>query len=547
MQAEMNEDSAPTSPGPSVQFLNTQRVENNCCHEPEENSNASVPWQIYISRGLSNWGDRLWCFGVGIFLIKLNPDDLTLPAVFGFVMGVSVILLAPSVGSWIDRMPRLRAAVTLYVIQNLTIPVACAFVLIHFSVPQAKAALPTWFVPSGVILFSTISNLATVGTKICVEKDWLVVIAGEGRGDRLASMNSVFRTIDLTCMVIAPLGAGLVFDWASTSVAAASIAAWNLISLILELRLLLNIYRQFPQLAEPRRNSQSDAEMVSNTKDEETGVSGTLRDWFGGLTLSWGLYARSPARDAGLSLAMLFMTVLGWDNITYGYALALCLSESVMGALVGVSAIVGVAGSLAYPRIRMRVGLDNTGLVGYSTLVSILSLAVVSVWLPGSPFQDYTSPIFNQDNYNGTVNGTAVETSSKVDLCKSYDYTSVSIFLTSTILNRFGLWISDLSVTQIMQEQVPEAHRGKINGVQTGLNSLLNTVKFTLVMLLPRLQTFGYLIIASTAASTIGGLFFIVYYISSKSSNRKHEKSECKDNRKTDLNCQNSKECKELL
>ena len=54
-------------------------------------------------------------------------------------------------------------------------------------------------------------------------------------------------------MVIAPLAAGLVFDWASTSAAAAAIAGWNLVSLILELRLLLNIYNQFPKLALPRR------------------------------------------------------------------------------------------------------------------------------------------------------------------------------------------------------------------------------------------------------------------------------------------------------
>ena len=43
-------------------------------------------------------------------------------------------------------------------------------------------------------------------------------------GDRLAAMNSVFRTIDLTCLVIAPLVAGLIFDWASTSIAALAVA-----------------------------------------------------------------------------------------------------------------------------------------------------------------------------------------------------------------------------------------------------------------------------------------------------------------------------------
>ena len=51
---------------------------------------------------------------------------------------------------------------------------------------------------------------------------------------------------------------------------------------------------------------------------------------------------------------------------------------------------------------------------------------------------------------------------------------------------RFGLWISDLSVTQIMQEKVPEAHRGKINGVQNGMQELMNVIKYVLVVVLPR-------------------------------------------------------------
>jgi len=37
----------------------------------------------------------------------------------------------------------------------------------------------------------------------------------------------------------------------------------------------------------------------------------------------WLAYMRHPARDAGLGLAFLYMTVLGFDNITYGF----CLSQ----------------------------------------------------------------------------------------------------------------------------------------------------------------------------------------------------------------------------
>ena len=81
---------------------------------------------------------------------------------------------------------------------------------------------------------------------------------------------------------------------------------------------------------------------------------------------------------------------------------------------------------------------------------------------------------------------------------------------------RTGLWISDLSVTQIMQERVPEKCRGEVNGVQNGVNYLMDTFKFALVIGLPNMETFGYLVIASVAAATIGGLFFTAYFIETR-------------------------------
>lgn len=86
------------------------------------------------------------------------------------------------------------------------------------------------------------------------------------------------------------------------------------------------------------------------------------------------------------------MTVLGFDNITYGYIILQGVPEGVLGVLVAISALVGVFGSLAFPRIRLRIGLERTGLVGMLLLVSTSSLSLVSVFLPGSPFmKEYSS------------------------------------------------------------------------------------------------------------------------------------------------------------
>ena len=65
------------------------------------------------------------------------------------------------------------------------------------------------------------------------------------------------------------------------------------------------------------------------------------------------------------------------------------------------------------------------------------------------------------------------------------------------ISSRFGLYIADLSVHQIFQEELEEQQRGTVSGVQTGLCSLMDLLKFGLVIALPHPNEFGFLIILS--------------------------------------------------
>ena len=107
-----------------------------------------------------------------------------------------------------------------------------------------------------MISIANVGNLASVGQKIVVEKDWIVVVAGDNE-NRLASMNAVFRTIDLTALVLSPSFAGLIFDFASNEVTAAVIGIWNLVSVVLEYTLLILIYNKFPGLAEAKKIDRS--------------------------------------------------------------------------------------------------------------------------------------------------------------------------------------------------------------------------------------------------------------------------------------------------
>ena len=57
--------------------------------------------------------------------------------------------------------------------------------------------------------------------------------------------------------------------------------------------------------------------------------------------------------------------------------------------------------------------------------------------------------------------------------------------------------MSDLVVTQLLQENIADEERGVVNGVQNSLNMLLEMLKFFLVILLPHINIFGVHIILS--------------------------------------------------
>merc|ERR1712110_1393750 len=90
-------------------------------------------------------------------------------------------------------------------------------------------------------------------------------------------------------------------------------------------------------------------------------VTGSIR--------GWSYYFRHKVRNAGL----------GFDNITWAYSLLQCVPEYILGLLVAVSSVFGIAGSLAFPVLRKCLGnTERAGVLGMFCLVASLSLCVVS-------------------------------------------------------------------------------------------------------------------------------------------------------------------------
>jgi len=483
---------------------------------------VDAPWRVYCAHALSTWGDNMWWFAGGCYMLELHKESLRLTATYGLVIAASVILFGASIGRWIDKTRRLTAAKTFLTIQNSAVSI-CALLLAGFisyksEIDEANLSLVTGAVSVGAIILASIARLASSGTNIIIQKDWIVVIAGDDT-DLLAKMNSILRTIELTTYMLAPAAAGQLFTFFGFGFTGVFIAGWNIVSVCLEYILLAMIYKKYPALAK-KRNKRSDSESQepalgdesdANEENGENGDTNALREAYEG----WKTYMNHPVMKAGVGLACLFMTVLGFDNITYGYCLMQGVPHAALGVLVGISALVGVAGSLTYPVLRRRVGIERTGLIGMFLLISCSALAVISAFLPGSPMDLSYLTHGGSTNILEAMNSTdEAEVTSERSWTEPefwVSYTSVLVFLTGIILARFGLWIVDLTVNQLLQEKVAEDVRGVVNGVQDSLNNTLDLAKCILVILLPAQETFGLLIFASFISINFGWFMYALY------------------------------------
>ena len=138
----------------------------------------------------------------------------------------------------------------------------------------------------------------------------------------------------------------------------------------------------------------------------------------------------------------------------------------------------------------------------------------------GSPFvlskhYTLTSPA---DCFNSTT-GTFSNTTHLSPVQKVFfespclNYTSIIVLLSAMALSRFGLWLNDLVIHQIIQESVNEKERGIIGGTQNSLNKIFDLIKYVCVILLSDVSQYGYLVIISVSAVSTACFLLIIYAV----------------------------------
>ena len=309
-----------------------------------------------------------------------------------------------------------------------------------------------------MIFLNVISNLASMATKISIERDWVIVIAKHvylsGEGDekqeeedpkykeKLARINATVRRIDLITAVIAPLVAGSIMSlfkfspsFNGTVLSAVFFTIWNIISYILEYSLLYSVYNDVPSLKKK-----------SVKKEKKPNVF--CKPLFN-LVDGWSTYMNQGSVVLpSIALAVLYLTVLSFDSITIGYAKSQKLTELSISILQGIGSISGILGTIAFEYFhnKLKIFLPLIGLIGSIYQISFLFICLASIWLPGSPFilaVKYFSTLNECDLKNVTLTNFTEATNEKNILssfiepsCNSY--VSILVLLSAMAVSRFG-------------------------------------------------------------------------------------------------------------
>ncbi|KAL3993866.1 Ferroportin1 (FPN1) family protein [Acanthocheilonema viteae] len=494
---------------------------------------------LYLAYAISCIGDRLWTFALVLILEYIGGIRLVC---FSQLLEEMIIMAFGSIiGNWMDHHTRKRGIMTVLVINNANVAISAALLAVCITISDMNDNRDShsllWHILYVIcIIFSMITCslgcLASEMEKMAFTKDWIIVITKKDESS-LSAANAWMKAIDLSSSVISPFTAGYIINSISYRFACMIFVIWNLISVFMEAYIIIKVYNTVPELA---------TRELSFSPDEQTKVEccekcpyfirRTIGKW---LTLFY-IYYQQNVFPAAFGLTLLYMTVLGFDGIAIGYAKSQGLSALWLGILRSFGAAFGIIGAYLYSLIETHSSARKSGFIGLTAQHLALYICIVSIWLPGSPFDPIT--YFReitfatwwqqlQDSFTFVANKNQSETGSTDIDWSTWTSNGHSIISTFTLLMgiavaRLGLYMADLSISQIMQETVPERERNTVFGVQDSIAQFFSVFKDVLTIIVPDPRTFGILIITSKLFVFSGFLCFC-YYLFTVADNKKEK------------------------
>ncbi|KAL5260918.1 hypothetical protein ACHWQZ_G006831 [Mnemiopsis leidyi] len=456
---------------------------------------------LYTSHALSRWGDRMWSFAIGIFLIYLHPQSFMLTAIYSLIVNLFGTCLAGPIGRKVDTLPRLTTMRTALIIQNSSVAAAAILIVVAFQLQISYYCNePLFFVfVTLVTILGIVSTLSSSATKMIMERDWIVVLSKQDT-DMLSEINAMMRRIDQVCLLLAPIVAGAFMTALDTTWAAGLIAVWNVVSFFFEYTLLRTVHTRVPELAQketPPGDEEKDRNLAISPLKK---IQHLIESYFRNV----GIFFSQDVALTGFCLSLVYLTVLGFDNITVGYLRLNNVKDLYIAITMAVGACFGVFGTVCYTPFTKKFGVSASGALGAVTLAISYGVCLASVpfskdHLKSIPVPDVSDGGCGDDIRNPLVSGPIL--------------IPTMLILIGITTMRYGLWIFDLSISQSFQLSVPEHQRNTVGGVQSSFNSFFNFTYILLTALYPNPTKFDILILISCAACILSCVLYLGWYL----------------------------------
>lgn len=463
---------------------------------------TQLEYRLYLSHALSRWGDRMWAFALSMVLASVGNGSALLPAAYGMAEGLVEFMAGAAVGAALHTTPERRLAVVrrTLVVQNTSVAISAAsgVAALLFGPWSPVNNVPGWEgVPwlvgvsiASMTIAGCVAAVAGLASSLAVEKDWVVIVCGDDE-DRLSRMNATMRRIDLFCKTASPVVTGALMT-AGVAWGAAGVAAWNLLSMAVEYRLLelasAGVAGLRPDSGPEKPDTVAPVASLP-TGDTPPGRAKLLAQICQPLTTlqqGWRLYRSLPFFGSALGLTGLYLSLLSFNNVSLAFLLWGGLSPLGIGTAQAAGAVCGLAGTLSFPVCVRRCG----GVRGTATLSVWAQAVLLLPALAVVPFA-HSAHVVAPAGADGS--GSGVPLWALLALCASL------------AASRVGLWMYDLAVSQMLQSWVNPTSRTVLNGVQKSLSSLLTVLSLAVAVVVSNPAAFGWLAIGSLVCVTGSG------------------------------------------
>ncbi|KAI0885987.1 Ferroporti-1 [Annulohypoxylon maeteangense] len=447
--------------------------------QDDDTSENDVPrritYRLYVSHFLSTWNSRVFEFGAVIYLATIYPGTLLPMSIYALARGLSAILFATAVGQYIDTGNRLQVVRVSIIFQRLVVATSCVvfyIMALHEELDgQAKMGMLVL-----LSLLACIEKLCSIMNSISVEKDWVVVVAGENQG-ALSSLNAQMRRIDLLCKLLGPLFIALI-DGFSTKVAIIVNFAMNIASITIEYYAIARVYYEVPALQEPKHQIEDYESHLSELSNRERpNIRASVLAILKRSKADFGLYFRHQAFLPSFACALLYLTVLSFSGQMVTYLLSTGYTSSQIGITRTISVAFEVLATWVAPWLISHIGPVRAGLWHSTMQVTMLITGLIIFWT-----FDASNPIISA---SGLVGG--------------------------TILSRLGLRGFDLCTQIIVQEEVEAENRGAFSSVEAAWQSVFELAAYGSTIVFFQPSQFKWPSLISITAVTAASLLYTVY------------------------------------